>query len=95
MRGAAWRHLQMEQAVLRGKVVVQILWDVAKYFDSINIPLLIQGCEVINVPIDQFILAMQYHRAPPVLQTLGCCADPIDDTAISMLAGCTFSTSLI
>ena len=37
----AWRHLQMEQAVLRGKVVVQILWGVAKHFDSINIPLLI------------------------------------------------------
>ena len=48
----AWRHLHMEQAVLRGKVVVQILWDMAKYFDSIKIILSIQRCEAIKFPID-------------------------------------------
>ena len=84
----------MEQAVLRGKVVVQILWDVAKYFDSINVPLLMPRCEAISFPIDQLTFAMQYHRAPRVLQTVGCCADPIEATGVSILGGCTFSTSL-
>ena len=87
----AWRHLHMEQAVLRGKVVVQILWDVAKYFDSINIPVLIQRCEEIGFPFDQLALAMQNHRAPRVLQSGGCCADPIVATGVSILAGCTYS----
>ena len=90
----AWRHLQMEQAALRGKMVIHILWDVAEYFDSISIPTLIRRCEELDFPIDQLVLAMQYHRAPRVLQSGGCCAEPITATGVSILAGCTFSTSL-
>ena len=90
----AWRHLQMEQAVLRGKVVIHILWDVAKFFDSIDIPRLIRRCEELEFPLDQLALAMQVHRAPRVIQAGGCCANPIVATGVSILAGCTFSTSL-
>ena len=57
----------MEQAALRGKMVIHILWDVAKYFDSIGIPTLIRRCEELHFPIDHLALAMQYHRAPGVL----------------------------
>ena len=90
----AWRHLQMEQATLRGKLVIHILWDVAKFFDSIDIPRLIRRCEELGFPIDQLTLAMQMHRAPRIIQAAGCCASPITSTGVSILAGCTFSTSL-
>ena len=84
----------MEQAALRGKMVIHILWDVAKYFDSISIPTLIRRCEELDFPIDHLALAMQYQRAPRVHQSGGCCAEPITATGVSILAGCTFSTSL-
>ena len=64
----AWQHLLMEQAVLRGWSVVQLLWDVAKFFDCIDIPLLIQRAEEQGFPIDQLVLGMQMHRAPRVLR---------------------------
>ncbi len=90
----AWRHLLMEQAVLLGKHVAQLLWDVAKFFDSLNIPLLIERAEELNFPIDQLVLGMQAHRAPRVLRVDGCCAEAIPATGVSVLAGCSLSTSL-
>ena len=90
----AWRHLTMEQAVLRGKFVCQLLWDVAKFFDSVGIPLLIDRAEQLRFPLDQLVLGMQAHRAPRVLRVNGCCAEPIPATGVSILAGCTLSTSL-
>ncbi len=90
----AWRHLMMEQASLRGKFVGQLLWDLAKFFDSLNIPLLIKRAEELHFPIDQLVLGMQAHRAPRVLRVNGCCAEPIAATGASILAGCTLSTSL-
>ena len=90
----AWRHLWMEQATLRGKYVVQLLWDVAKFFDSVDIPALIRRAEHLDFPIDGLVLAMQMHRAPRVLRINGCYAEAIQATGRSILAGCSLSTSL-
>ena len=90
----AWRHLLMEQAVLRGKSVGELLWDVAKFFDSLDVPLLIQRAEKLDFPIDQLVLGMQVHRAPRVLKADGCFGEPVEATGVSVLAGCSLSTSL-
>ena len=90
----AWRHLLMEQACLRGKFVGQMLWDIAKFFDSLGIPQLISRAEELDFPSDQLVLGMQAHRAPRVLRVDGCCAEPITATGVGILAGCTLSTSL-
>ncbi len=90
----AWRHLCMEQAVLRGKFVAQMLWDMAKFFDSLDIPELLARCEELDFPTDQLVLAMQVHRAPRALRAAGSYGDPIEETGASILAGCTLSTSL-
>ena len=92
--GTAWRFLDMEQAVLRGKLVVQMLWDMTKFFDSIDIPKLIERCEKLDFPRDQLCLGMQVHRAPRVLRAAGSCGKVIPTTGVDILAGCTLSTSL-
>ncbi len=69
----AWRHLLMEQACLRGKFVGQMLWDIAKFFDSLPVPLLISRAEALDFPSDQLVLGMQAHRAPRVLRRANTC----------------------
>ena len=91
---AVWRQLLMEQATLRGKFVVQLLWDVSKFFDSLDVPLLVERVVELQFPLDQLVLAMQAHRAPRVLRALGSFGEPIPSTGTSILAGCTSSTSL-
>ncbi len=65
---AAWRQLVMEQSTLRGKYVAQLLWDVSKFLDSLDIPLLIERALELDFPLDQLALAMQAHRALRVLR---------------------------
>ena len=90
----AWRHLRMETAVLLGKAVGMLLWDVAKSFDSLDVPLLIERAEELNFPLDQLTLGLQVHRAPRALRAEGCFGLPIASTGVSILAGCTLSTSI-
>ncbi len=90
----AWRHLTMEQAVLRGKAVGQLLWDVKQFFDSLDVPLVIERSERLHFPVDQLALGMQAHRAPRILRAAGSFGSCIKATGRSLLAGCTLSTSL-
>ena len=90
----AWRQLLMELACLQGKSVGQMLWDVAKFFDSLDVPILIERAEGLGFPLDQLTLAMQMHRAPRALRAAGTYGPVIEATGVSILAGCTTSTSL-
>ena len=90
----ALRALEMEQRSLRGEVVIQMLWDVEKYFDSIDIEVLVERAVRHGFPKEILIMGLQIHRAPRLIKVAGTYADVIVEMGRSMIAGCTLSTSL-
>ncbi len=88
------RQLLTETAVAMGKEVAVTLWDVEKFFDTIDPDRVIESAEHLNFPHVVLGLAMVMHRAPRIVLCEGCAAEPIGATARSILAGCVTSTSL-
>ena len=86
------RQLIAETATAQGKTVIQLLWDIAAFFDSIDITELIKHAKKWSMPYEPTILALQQHLAPRALQIGGCFAPLIEKTGLSILAGCTSST---
>ena len=88
------RNVTMEAANLHGKTVIQLLWDVEKFFDSIALPGLVRACEKHGFPTDVLVQVLALHSGPRVLSHGGACAEPLLDVSRSILAGCISSTRL-
>jgi hypothetical protein len=86
------RQLLVEAAATQGHTVVQLLWDVEAFFDSMDIEKLVTFAQRWGMPPHASILELQQHLAPRALQIDGCFAPLIDKMGRSMLAGCTSST---
>ena len=93
LTATAMRALIMEDASLRGRVTVLVLWDVEKFFDSIDILQLLRQAERMDFPTEVLLLGMQAHRAPRSLRVLGTQAHLMETLGRSIIAGCTLSTS--
>ena len=64
---------QAAAAYLRsGFVVVHILWDLAQFYDSVDIPQTIRGAVGAGFPLDVLALGLISHRAPRALCAMGC-----------------------
>ena len=69
------RAADMEAASRRGDTVIAILWDAAKFFDSLDIPTLAKRALELGFPKDLLVLGLQIHRAPRVFKALGTCTE--------------------
>lgn len=67
--------------------------DFDKFFDSIDITILIQKALEVNFPIIDLLMTMLQHTAPRIIQRGGFCSRPII-TNTSILAGCKHSVAL-
>ena len=64
---AARRRLLVEAHALVGDAVALVLWDIRKFFDSLDVEVLICRAEAAGFPLDQLVLGLQVHRAPSYL----------------------------
>jgi hypothetical protein len=89
----ARRMVRVEVAALTGRHVGLVLWDMAKFFDSLDTAVLVDSAERLGFPMDQLALGLILHKAPRALRARGCCGEAFPRTGRSVLAGCTLSTS--
>ena len=76
-----------------GNTNVMLLWDIEKFFDSLDIYVLIQECTMQEFPPIQLALGIQAHMADRILKAQCTLSDRLDRFGRSILAGCTLSTS--
>ena len=86
-KAAAARALQLEIAQAVGKCAAALLWDVHKYFDSVNIAELSSRAQKASYPVLDLAMGLQMHVSPRVLQHQKHCSQPTRVTQ-SILAGC-------
>ncbi len=90
LTAALCRNLQMEVASLLGFHSAAIFDDYEKFFDTMDVPILIQEAAAVKYPLDTLSISMQQHLAPRVIQANGFSSRPIC-VCRSILAGCKFS----
>ena len=71
-----------------------LLWDMEKFFDSINIKKLFDLAEGLNFPMKQLLLSITVHQAPRLLKLGSALSEPIVRLGRSILAGCKRSTQM-
>ena len=89
-QSAASRCLMNELAVLSGKHVASLLWDMEKFFDTVHPTLVLQEGLDHSYPKEDLVMALLMHTAPRVLVLKGVCSNIMEAT-VSILAGCTHS----
>ncbi len=89
----ARRVLRTEVAGLTGKHVIMLLWDMAKFYDTLDPSVLAELAMTAGFPLDQLALGLSLHRAPRLLRIDGCDGEVVSSSGRSVLAGCTLSTS--
>ena len=84
---AYMRALIAEIAMRTGRHCAVILWDFAKFFDSVFLGLVVDGARSLHFPITDLVLGLHMHLADRRLQHSGCVAALITPFR-SLLAGC-------
>jgi ribonuclease HI len=87
LSAALLRGLEAETARLLGRKVAAILWDAHKFFDTVDHGVLASQAQDEEYPMEEFIMAIQMHGAPRVIQCNGTCSTGTLVTT-SILAGC-------
>ena len=64
VRAAEDRALEAELANFEGQQTITLLWDIKKFFDSIDISKLIEEAEATGFPLRQLALSLAVHLAP-------------------------------
>ena len=91
LKAALIRELLNEVSINLKLSVAEILWDMEKFYDNINIPKLLQQALVMNFPKRTLYLSITIHLAPRVLAAQGGVSRPVHPYN-SIIAGCTFSS---
>ena len=71
-----------------------LLWDLATFFDSIDLEVLLAEAEATDFPMRQLLLTLTVHMAPRVLKIGNAFGEIIEAIGRSILAGCKRSTTL-
>ena len=82
------RALAAELAMLEGRSLFMILWDIMKLFDSIYVKTLFSEAARTGFPLLQLTLSMVVHHAPRRLKMGTALGHPILALGRSILAGC-------
>ena len=86
------RSLEAELAQLHGNSSFMILWDLKKFFDSIDVKTLFAEAARVGFPLLQLTLSMVVHHAPRRLKMGTAIGEPILRLVRSILADCKRST---
>ena len=84
---ATQRCIIAEIAVAIGSLVACALHDYDKFFDSIEVIDLLNEVVATDYPVAPFLLAIDQHLAPRVIQCQGVCGKPMS-VFRSIVAGC-------
>ena len=90
---AAYRSIEAEVYNYTEEQVIGVFHDMAKFFDTIDIPVLVSKAKELEVPVLDIMLTLHQHLAPMIIQCEGFCGEPILITR-SILAGCKHSVAL-
>jgi len=93
MKAAAYRGLQAAIYKYTEEQVIEVSHDFEKFFDTIDLEILMQKALEHIFPIVDLALIMQQHMAPIIVQCDGFCSRTIL-TNTSILAGCKHSVAL-
>lgn len=77
---------------LLGKSTLTILWDFKKFFDSLDIDVLVEEALAVDFPMMELALSLQIHLAPRRLKMGTAIGDAVTELGGSILAGCKRST---
>jgi len=88
------RALEAEMAHDQGYHTLTMLYDMKKFFDSINVSKLFEHAAQFFFPLKQLVLSMTVHHAPRRLKLGTALSEPISGMGRSILAGCKRSTQL-
>ena len=58
------RALETELATMEGKHIMVVLWDLMKFFDTINVEILFQEVAKVGFPLRQLLLSTVVHHSP-------------------------------
>ena len=77
LTAAAYRGLEAEVYQYTEEQVIGAFHDFAKFFDTIDIKILIQQAKEHQFPIVDLCMTMLQHLAPRIIQCQGFCSKPI------------------
>jgi len=87
LRAALSRAFQDEQDVIKGRESGTILWDIAQFFDTIDVSLLMDKAIALDFPKLQLYMSVVMHLAPRLLKYNGAISRIIPVSA-SIVPGC-------
>jgi len=90
---AAYRSIKAEVYGQTEDQVIAVFHDFEKFFDTIDIPILIEKALELQFPVLDLALTIMQHLAPRVIQCDAFCSKPILVNR-SILAGCRHSVAL-
>ena len=88
LRAALARALRMEAAVAVGFIAIGGLWDIAAFFDSIQVDDLIEMALDRHFPPQLLLLGVNVHSAARAFREGPFCSNWVQPTGTSILAGC-------
>ena len=83
-----------ETAHKTGLLYATLLWDMEKFFDMMDIEVLIQEAEAVSFPLAELALSLSVHQAPRRLKIGKACGEAICGMGRAILAGCKRSTKI-
>ena len=92
LSAALKRNLKAEVSKWLGKEFAAIFNDYEKYFDTLDLCVLMEEAIYCQFPLSQIAFSLQQHMAPRVLQSDGCTSNPVNINK-SILAGCKYSVA--
>ena len=93
LQAAEERLIEQELLRARGKAVVMILWDLAKFSDSLDIKWLYQQLKKQGYPAWKTAITLMVHSAPRRMKVAGAVGAVIPRCGRSIVAGCLRSLS--
>ena len=88
LRAAVMRALKIENATAAGMHVGHLLWDMEKFYDSVDLLILAGDLIKRKYPSELLVLGILAHAAPRVLKVGLCLSEVITRMGRSMVAGC-------
>ena len=94
LRAAIMRRMRDEVAVLSGQEALCILWDLAKFFETICLDKLAARCKHLGFPAQIASVCLNMYRGPRFL-TLGRMVQGPFYAMRGVIAGCSTATSFV
>ena len=93
LRAAVLRARKIENGIAHNKATAQLLWDMEKFYDSVDLVALSVELIRLDFPPELLILGILAHAAPRILKVGKGISEPMVNTCKSILAGCQCSVS--